>query len=492
MPEALKHTPAVQRVLNGYLSELARHPDSGAVIRPEWDWEEDGEETDTSTLIGLTAKDHEQLLAEPVPLFFDVMLFRDKLLALGPAMPELDMLIGRPQLELREVDKKDNSPAKTIKVSHYEENFNPRLRHGSKMIYSHALKYLIVPQLPREVLDNPENWQLCFNYNYKYQGKEGESGFSPSVSLQRPWLGAFLGAEQTNTNANADDEDAPAKFTLMTLQKDTPPSEIKQWCDYHVREHGVKRMVIYCNQELASAAELPQSTDAYELCYVEWKFSYQCYFTQCQQGALTHCAWHLRQESDYLLNLDLDEYLVNNSPASLPEILGACCPEGRRLTGYDLSADFPAGPDEIDELEAKQQADFSVKIGGMAIKPQDPDTGGKYLCQPSHWHLFTPHEALRKEFFPAPPFWYLLADNRVGFWLARCFYYISLRGFYAWQGQKRRLGLKELPTALDGQKFTCKSDNSDITYSKDLYYLHFLGLGNQWKLGKVKEQQAKN
>ena len=145
MPEALKHTPAVQRVLNGYLSELARHPDSGAVIRPDWDWEEDEVETDTSTLIGLTAKDHEQLLAEPVPLFFDVMLFRDKLLALGPAMPELDLLIGRPQLELREVDKKGDSPAKTIKVSHYEENFNPRLRHGSKMIYSHALKYLIVP-----------------------------------------------------------------------------------------------------------------------------------------------------------------------------------------------------------------------------------------------------------------------------------------------------------------------------------------------------------
>ena len=137
---------------------------------------------------------------------------------------------------------------------------------------------------------------------------------------------------------------------------------------------------------------------------MEWSFSYQCYFTQCQQGALTHCAWHLRQESDYLLNLDLDEYLVNNSPATLPEILGACCPEGRRLTGYDLSVDFPASPDEIDEVDAKQQADFSVKIGGMAIKPQDPDTGGKYLCQPSHWHLFTPHEALRKEFFPGAAF----------------------------------------------------------------------------------------
>ncbi|MCH9665923.1 MAG: glycosyltransferase family 92 protein [Gammaproteobacteria bacterium] len=501
---------------------------------------------DPSKFRTLTLDEKLRLLDEPLPLSFDTFILGDKLVTIGPCMPELDALdelMAQPQVFLsRKVKTEGKAETATqINSSYFSENVNYRLCKGRNMIYSNALKYSIVTNLPQDLIENPSDWQVEFRYRCL-----GESFQSIIPLRSNPFAGAAT------------------KSTLMTLQKDNPQEWIKEWCEYYQTKHQVERILIYNNAPIATdakaapdipaspntatAQDIPASPntasaqdntaspntaatqdipaspntataqsfmhelnrwaasqqDKLELHYIEWDYSYKSYFTQCQVGALTHCYWMLGDAASYLLNFDLDEYLVNETSKNLDDYMsnnkvlatnkGISVPgysvdsmqEEQRLDGGrlqegqlgegGLNEHRHAG--EQDEREAIQEppntaANFHLATGVMHDAMKKEASGKKYLYAPKYWQVLTPHSPLRKGIFPSPPSWYLLAypGKGIRFYIAKYLYGPSVRMFYFLQGTKRRLGLTELPSVMTELKHS----------SSKLYFLHRKDRNNSWK-----------
>ena len=132
-------------------------------------------------------------------------------------------------------------------------------------------------------------------------------------------------------------------FTLMTVQKDNPPVWISDWCRFFNRVHNVSRIVFYDNdssnlEDLKS--ELQELSKEMEIHLVYWNFPYgppNSAFTQ--RGALNHLYRNLRDRSNYFLNFDIDEYLVNRTSYSLSEYLDRTISSkipSLRVTNYNV------------------------------------------------------------------------------------------------------------------------------------------------------------
>ena len=450
LPSEAKQNKNISGQLREYLSELVIC--GRAVVRPEWDLVERGKEYKRQ----LTAEEEDSLLDEPLPLYFDLIMHDKQLLAIGPALPELDKILGDPiiQLSPRE-DEKDCRP-----VNYFHQYFNPRLCKGSKMIYSNALKYLVIHSLPDEFIKEPHHWRLSFSYTNIGQSAENRTGSNKDTDfftqIVYPRINPFAGETK--------------KLTLVTVQKDNPPQWIAHWCDYYAKEHSVERIIIYNNGKLEESylKEIRAATRAnnYEVHFVEWDFSYQAYFSQCQIGALTHASFWAGKAISFLLNFDVDEYLVNRSETALYDYLRKISPGGIGVPGFDLTLG------EKEEINVEQTRAVSID----KLVAQSFISNSKYIIPPYNWHLLTVHKALRKDFPPQPAFWHLILSGRRGlrFFLACCFYWPSLRLFYAWQGLKRRLGLGEAPTAL-----------TENVQSSELYYIHYSELNTGWKKTRI-------
>ena len=117
---------------------------------------------------------------------------------------------------------------------------------------------------------------------------------------------------------------------LSTLQKDDSSSLIKQWCIWHNRVHGVKRIIIYDNGSSANYSlqqlSLELRDQEAEILLVHWPFPYgpvnNSKNQYTQTGSLNHCRLFFGHLSQWVINLDIDEYLYFNSAISLREHLG--------------------------------------------------------------------------------------------------------------------------------------------------------------------------
>jgi len=105
------------------------------------------------------------------------------------------------------------------------------------------------------------------------------------------------------------------KITLTTLQKDNPVQWIIDWVNFH-SQIGVDHFVIYDNGSSYQDALEEQISTALPNVQVEviaWNFPYgptrhgQMKF--CQVGQLNHCLTS-NVDCEWLLNLDVDEYLI--------------------------------------------------------------------------------------------------------------------------------------------------------------------------------------
>ena len=388
LPAKIRQHKQVQAILLEYLEEVVYGTNSKSPLRLAWDINDDPHvrssaeaasvETagadaantqnnynqfnhpDPSKFRTLTLDEKLRLLDEPLPLSFDTFILGDKLVTIGPCMPELDALdelMAQPQVFLsRKVKTEGKAEAATqINSSYFSENVNYRLCKGRNMIYSNALKYSIVTNLPQDLIENPSDWQVEFRYRCL-----GESFQSIIPLRSNPFAGTAT------------------KSTLMTLQKDNPQEWIKEWCEYYQTKHQVERILIYNNAPIATDAKDAQDStaspntataqdstaspntatvqsfmhelnrwaasqqDKLELHYIEWDYSYKSYFTQCQVGALTHCYWMLGDAASYLLNFDLDEYLVNETSKNLDDYMSnnkvLATNKGISVPGYSVDS----------------------------------------------------------------------------------------------------------------------------------------------------------
>ena len=471
----------VSAVLFDYMAELGKAKDyNNSFIQPlEWFL---GERADLpgglsadKDFVFLTDSDkHELLKQHPLPLFFDVFWTQtnNKLIALGPAMPELWDTIGKPKIiyksGLHSKGLHSNKSPVGQQLSYTMGDINRRNAKGKNMVYSFALTYLVI-DLPEnkhaDTISDQSPGSLTFQWN----------DFSQTIRLQ----------------ANPFIEDTP-KLTLVTLQKDNPAQWIKDWCNYYHSKHKVQRIIIYNNapnitdelrqalidfdNKMQSIADVETPADIW---LVVWDCPYQLWFSQCQSGALTHSYWWLMNAASYFLNFDVDEYLVNDSSLKLEEYLANNTQAGRRgllLPGYEVPIEVGgAGGSRVDASFRNKQL-------------QDPLSDAKSIYAAMDWQLLTPHCIFRKEFFPPPLVWHLLVNGNNGFknkfisFCAKYFYQLSMDIFYKLQGLKIRLGITASPSALAAGKIDkhytgCASSTNE----KGLYFLHYRSMNTNWK-----------
>ncbi len=120
---------------------------------------------------------------------------------------------------------------------------------------------------------------------------------------------------------------AHLKLTMSTLQKENPFEWIKDWLQWHVRLHGVQRLILYDNGSTdrdALVDRLPELEGDAAIVFVDWPYRYGVPpHEYAQQGSLNHTRLAFPVRGSYCVNLDIDEYLVKRSSGSLVHYLSS-------------------------------------------------------------------------------------------------------------------------------------------------------------------------
>ena len=116
-----------------------------------------------------------------------------------------------------------------------------------------------------------------------------------------------------------------ARLTVCTLQKDNPEQWVVDWINWYNRLHGVNRFVLYDNgsANLKNMIKAIKSLDLEAtVVLVDWPFEYGVKPDKfAQRGAFNHCRLYFPVSSGYCINVDIDEYLVNESGQSLVQYI---------------------------------------------------------------------------------------------------------------------------------------------------------------------------
>lgn len=454
--ELVNNNLAIKQLLLSYASTYCYAPNSDALIRFGFDEVLDDEGKLIETFSQLRApSDHDKLalLQHPIPLYYDVFITHNKLLAIGPYLPHMDELLGKPTIFLRH--KTNTAKAQEGQyISYFKDDNSITYRPGKYLNkyldlspkktpkYFRPLSYLVMeqfsPTIHKRLLEQPEEWSVIFKFN----------DFEQDVKLQTNPFGGRQGKGKYK------DSNRAAKSTLITLQKDNPSEWISNWCNYYHNKHDVSRIIIYNNGPLAQDAlsQLQVNNDI-ELWYVEWPHHYQQYFNQCQLGALNHAYRWVDDVASYFLNFDIDEYLVNDSGMSLDNYLSGKYSHGFVTSCYEVSPDI-ACPNYL------KTNDKSIK--DLSCQALPISATGKSIYRPSYWDLVNVHDNSREAFIIDPAFKSLLhhSSRDFRFWLARyCYRY----PFHRFSSIREILGLKQAP-------------------AEDFYFLHYRSLNTYWKL----------
>ncbi len=360
------------------------------------------------------------LLKDIIPLCYDVFLVKDKLLGLCPYLPGMYDIIGKPKLYL--VHKEDR---RRWTVNYCFEDFVPPARDKYKPIYRFGFSYLIIEDLPQQLLQIPSDWELHFEFK----------DFSKKVDIQK---NPFAISEP--------------KFTLLCIQKNQPLDALANWCDHYSSNHEVGRIIIY-NNDLTDPQNLPDIpiNNKVELWYLDWNFSFQLRFLSCQAAIYNHANWWLKDAAPYIFNFDPDEYLVNESGMSLPDYLKQKAIRGIRVKGYEVPQNIP--------LPLTHDKEIS-KLG-----TPDHKNCTKYVFSSNYWYSLFTHSARRYTFsIINPVYWNILQYSSKNFrvFIARYFYKVFFLLSRIFSGLLR---MKRPPF-------------------KEIYYLHYRSINTYWIYSK--------
>jgi len=196
-------------------------------------------------------------------------------------------------------------------------------------------------------------------------------------------------------------ENGKSLLTLVTMQKDNPLRLIRDWTRWHKRLHGVGQLILYDNgskdygyDELADALY----EEDLQSVLVNWDFPYTWdgHAWDCQDsrkglwapwpqmGALNHCYLKFGR-CGWLLNLDIDEYLVSEDGTSLQDYTRQT---PRHYLGLAERRVQGIGPE-------KPLAERSFRDFLWRDNPRSNFTRSKYACQCNmplwldiHWIIY--------------------------------------------------------------------------------------------------------
>jgi len=220
-------------------------------------------------------------------IFYDIFYSHDNstIICIGPPLRNLKGV-----LELQEI----SCNGKQLRYSR------------PKLLKRNDLCNLVVIKVPR-LLRRESTVQLSFHFNL------------------------FEKAVEISQNHPLARENGKCPLTLVTLQKDNPLQWIRDWIRWHNRMHGVGKLILYDNgsreygyDELVDA--LHGEGEDFQSLLVNWDFPYGQPIggwgnnggIWAQEAALNHCYLKYGHRG-WLLNLDIDEYLVAEDATSLQD-----------------------------------------------------------------------------------------------------------------------------------------------------------------------------
>ncbi|MCH9665799.1 MAG: hypothetical protein K0U41_08150 [Gammaproteobacteria bacterium] len=391
MPSEITKRKDVQALLLGYMEDYYSMP-RRKVLRKG-----DVITFDKSVATPITHDEKMELLESQIPLFYDALLVKNKLLAIGPYLPNLGKMIGKPRLFLHHLQHKN----KTQEVKYFQENYR-------------ELNYVVIDNIPEDVKINPADWQLSFKFE----------SFEQRIRLQQnPFNGGQL------------------KNTLVTAQKDNPLKWISDWCNYYHENHEVGRVIIYNNAPtpLESLPDLSVNDDM-EVWYVEWPHKKYQRFCRCQFGSLNH-SYRLAQDvTSYFLNFDIDEYLVNDSGMPLDAYLSTKNPKGIAATCFNVPINIPR-PDK----------DYRALKNSVGTRV---DSTTKYMYAPNFWHFIDVHRAYRTQNLLGPSWLILLNTSRknIIFLIMQYFNRVSFKAEQKFRFHQDTQAVVEATSALNNSR----------------------------------------
>ena len=170
---------------------------------------------------------------------------------------------------------------------------------------------------------------------------------------------------------------------LTNLQKNNPLIWVKDWCRWHIRVHGVQRIVLYDNGSnywWSLAEKLVGIDEEVEIILVHWPYKYGPIpgilrdYKYAKVGALNHYRLFFGTQTLWCINLDIDEFLYLDSPLSLKKYL-----ESNFMRAYIPLAHylFPSG-----QTPTKKQARFYYHRIRYKSKHWSVKDNPKYICRP--------------------------------------------------------------------------------------------------------------
>ena len=191
-------------------------------------------------------------------------------------------------------------------------------------------------------------------------------------------------------------------LSLGTMQKDNPPRWVADWIRYHVAL-GVERVLIYDN----NSADLPALMAALEaidspvqIVVVGWNHPFgmvRCHANKfAQVSSLNHC--HTRfGATDWMLNLDIDEYLVIRHAAAgtraAADWLARCSPR-TGLARFDSCNVVHPRTELLDIVLVDGRARDNYSVCNLTTRLRRPrGRSFKYALRPAARVASAPHRA---------------------------------------------------------------------------------------------------
>ncbi len=192
---------------------------------------------------------------------------------------------------------------------------------------------------------------------------------------------------------------AQKDLCLIVYQKDNPLIWIKDWCRWHIRVHGVQRIVLYDNGSSywpTLDKELVEIDEEVEIILVHWAYQHGPIpdvlgqYRYAKHGMLNHFRLFLGIKSSWCINLDIDEFLYLDSPLSLRKYLNLPKNFMRPYISLDHYL-FPSG-----QVPAKKQARFYHHRIRYKSEYWNVRENHKYICQPDKVKQMKVHGCVRK------------------------------------------------------------------------------------------------
>ena len=169
----------------------------------------------------------------------------------------------------------------------------------------------------------------------------------------------------------------PVPLLLSTLQKDNDIQWIEDWCAWHHRVHGVERIVIYDNgsanaEQVRSRLARAAQRSGWGAVIVDWDLPWgptRLAFSQTVE--LNHCRLVFGAGAKWLINLDVDEYLYNESRRPLVDYLQR---RGRRSVHYLAGLIVPMVAD---------RSNARCFDSPVRLRKIDAHRDRKYVCRPA-------------------------------------------------------------------------------------------------------------